>query len=65
MTTKVTVRYFEYVQNIKCGIVQNMCAHSLHIHNKISGNEYIKSVHWGILPGAVTCVTIKSMCAAL
>lgn len=65
MTTKVTAKYFEYVQHIKCGIVQNKCGHSLHIHNKISDNEYIRSVQYRIIPGVVTCVTIKGMCAAL
>lgn len=55
MTTRVTAKYFEYVQNIKCGIVQNKCGHSLHIHNKISDTEYIKSVQCGSLPGVVTC----------
>jgi len=65
MTTKVTAKYFEYVLNIKCGIFQNKCGHSLHVHNKISDAEYIKSVQWGILPCVVICVTIKGVCAAL
>jgi len=57
MTTKLTAKYFEYVQNIECGIFQNKCAHSLYKHTKISDNEYIKSVQWGILPCVVICVT--------
>jgi hypothetical protein len=65
MTTKVTAKYFEYVQNIKRAIVRNECSHSLHIHNKISDAENIKSVQCRIVPGVVKCVAIKGMCAAL
>jgi len=65
MITKVTAKYFEYVQNIRCGTVQNKCGHSLHIHSKISDTEYIKSVQCRILAGVVIRVTIIGMCAAL